>query len=154
MNPLNKKLSSLPIAVILLFTQPTVLSAQEVPGQPDWAAVQAIAKGKKVAIEMKSGARIEGKIINTSDIGLELIRKNKSVSVNRTEVRRVYLLRGGSRLKAALIGAFAGFLHASGGSDSAADFMVGITLATAGVGAALGAIAGRGSKRTLVYESR
>src|SRR5262245_33065549 len=164
MNPLNKKLSSLLIAVTLLFTHSTVLLAQEASGQPDWVAVQAIAKGKKVSIEMKSGDRIEGKIISSSDTGLELIRKKNPVSVKRTDIRRVHWLRSGSRLKAALIGAGvgagvgagagAGFLHASGGSDSAAEYMAGITLAAAGIGAALGAIAGRGTKQILVYESR
>jgi len=164
MNPLNKRLSSLLIVVILFFTHSTVLLAQEASGQSEWGAVQAIAKGKKVAIEMKSGDRIEGKIINISDTGLELIRKKNPVGVNRMDIRRVYLLRSGSRLKAALIGAGvgaglgagagAGFLHASGGSDSAVEYMAGITLAAAGIGAALGAIAGRGSKQTLVYESR
>jgi hypothetical protein len=117
-----------------------------------------------LAIEMKNGERIEGKLNNTSDTGLELIRKSTTVSVDRTEIRRVYRLSGGSRLKAALIGAGvgagvgagagAGFLGATDGSDSAGHFMVGITLAVAGIGAAIGAVAGGGSKRTLIYESK
>jgi hypothetical protein len=158
-----KKLFALSIITVLLFTQSPAALAQDAPGQPDWAAVQAIAKGKKLAIEMKNGERIEGKLNNTSNTGLELISKNKTVSVNRTEIRRIYRLSGGSRLKAALIGAGvgagvgagagAGFLGASGGSDSAGDYMVGATLVGAGIGAAIGAIAG-GSKRTLIYESK
>ena len=153
------------IAIVLLFTQPPAALAQDAQGQSDWAAVQAMAKGrKKAAIETKNGERIEGKISDTSDTGLELIRKNKTVSVNRTDIRRIYRLSGGSRVKAALIGAGvgagvgagagAGFLSASGGSDSAGDFMIGITLALAGIGAAIGAVAGGGSKRTLIYETR
>jgi hypothetical protein len=159
-----KKLFALTITAVLLFTQSPAASAQDAPGQSDWATVQAITKGKKLAIEMKNGERIEGKLNNTSDTGLELIRKNKTVSANRTEIRRIYRLSGGSRLKAALIGAgvgagvgagaSAGFLGATGGSDSAGHYMVGITLAVAGIGAAIGAVAGSGSKRTLIYDSK
>jgi len=139
-------------------------TAQDAPGQQDWAAVQAIAKGRKLVIETKNGERLEGKLSNTSDTGLELIRKNKTVSVAGTDIRRIYRLDGGSRVKAALIGggigagvgagAGAGVLSATGGSDSAADFMAGMTLAIAGIGAAIGAIAGGQSKRTLIYESK
>jgi hypothetical protein len=159
-----KKLLALTITAVLLFTQSPATSAQDAPGQSDWATVQAIAKGKKLAIEMKNGDRIEGKLSDASDTGLELIRKNKTVSANRTEIRRIYRLSGGSRLKAALIGAGvgagvgagagAGFLSATGGSDSAGHYMIGITLAVAGIGAAIGAVAGGGSKRTLIYESK
>ncbi len=161
---MTKKLIAPILAIVLLFTQSPEALAQAAPGESDWAAVQAIVQGKKLAIETKNGERIEGKLSNTSDTGLELIRKNKIVSVNRADIRRVYRLSGGSRVKGALIGAGVGagvgvgagfgILGATGGSDSAGDFMAGITLAVAGIGAALGAIAGGASKRTLIYESR
>ncbi|MGH9835535.1 MAG: hypothetical protein ACREBD_15515 [Blastocatellia bacterium] len=159
-----KKLLAPAITLVLLFTQSPAALAQAAPGLSDWATIQAIAKGKKLAIEMKNGDRIEGKLSNTSDTRLELISKNKTVGANRTEIRRIYRLSGGSRLKAALIGAgigagvgagaSAGYLSATGGSDFAGDFIAGATLVVAGIGAAIGAIAGGGSNRTLIYESK
>ncbi len=159
----SHRFSLLSLFLILTLSNQSIL-AQDAQGQPDWAAVQAVPAGQKLAIESKSGERIEGKLSSISDASLTLVSQNKTVSVNKTDVRRVYRLSGGSRLKTALIGAGIGagvgvgvgfgLLAATGGSDESADIVAGCVLVVAGIGGALGALAGKGSKHTLIYDLR
>ena len=158
------KVFSLAFALSLLLTQPPSLLAQEATSQQSWAGVEALSAGDKLRVETKSGERIEGKYTELSDSTLTLSRKGRTLGLNRTDIRRVYRLGGGSRVKSALIGTGVGAgvgvgvaaaaLGATGGSDETGAFIAMVSLLGAGIGAAVGAAAGRGTKRTLIYESR
>jgi hypothetical protein len=158
------KVFSLAFALALLLTQPPTLLAQEATSQQSWAAVEALAAGDKLRVETKSGEQIEGKHTGLSDSALTLSRKGRTMSLNRTDVRRIYRLGGGSRVKSALIGTGVGAglgvggaaaaLGATGGSDETGAFIAIVSLLGAGIGAAVGAAAGKGTKRTLIYESK
>lgn len=155
---------SLAFALALLLTQPPMLLAQEATNQQSWAAVEALSAGDKLRIETESGEHVEGKYVELSDSALMLSRQGRTLGLNRTDIRRIYRLGVGSRLKSALIGTGVGAgagvgaavaaLGATGGSDESVAFIAVISLLGAGIGAAAGAAAGKGTKRTLIYESR
>lgn len=158
------KAFSLAFALALLLTQPPMVLAQEATNRQSWAAVEALSAGDKLRVETKSGEHIEGKFTEISDSVLTLGRKGRTLGLNRTDIRRIYRLGGGSRLRSALIGTGVGAgvgvgvaaaaLGATGGSDETGAFIAMISLLGAGIGAAAGAAAGKGTKRTLIYESR
>ena len=158
------KVFSLAFALTLLLTQPPTLLAQEATSQQSWAAVEALAAGDKLRVETKSGEHIEGKHTELSDSALTLSRKGQTMSLNRTDIRRIYRLGGGSWVKSTLIGTGVGAgvgvgvaaaaLGATGGSDETAAFIAIVSLLGAGIGAAVGAAAGKGAKRMLIYESK
>jgi len=151
-------------AAVLLLTQPPVLLAQDAPGQQDWAAVQAVPSGAELVVETKAGKRVKGKLSNVSDLTLTLVRKNNPVDLDRTDVQRIYRRSDGARTKSALIGAGVGAglgvglafaaLHATGGSDEAGDLILQWGSLAAGIGAAVGAVAGSGHKRVLIYDAK
>lgn len=156
-----KSLRLLWISVLLI--QPSTLLAQSELAQ-DWAAVPALTTGSKLRIETKTGARVEGKLVDFSDSTLTITRKGKTVSFDRVDVQRIYRLGGWSRLKSSLVGTGLGAgigvgvaaatLGATGGSDETGAIVGMFTALGAGVGAAVGALVERGGRRTLVYESR
>lgn len=158
------KAFSFAFALALLLTQPPMLLAQEATNQQGWAAVEALSAGDKLRVETKSGEHMEGKYMELSDSALTLSRKGRTLGLNRTDIRRIYRLGGGSRLKSALIGTGVGAgagvgvalaaLGATGGSDETPAFIAIVSLLGAGIGAVAGAAAGKGAKRTLIYESR
>jgi len=160
---MTRRLFALSFIALLLLSQPPTFLAQDAPVQQGWAAVQAVRAGSKVLIETKNGERIEGKLNSASDTILSLTSKNRTVSLNRAEIQRVYRLRRSSRAKYALIGAGVGAgvgvggaavaLGATGGSDAAGALVTSVALISTGIGAAIGAAVGKGSKRTLIYES-
>jgi hypothetical protein len=165
---MTTKSVALTLIIALATGQPASALAQESlrqsGGQSDWAVIQALPAGQKLEIETTAGERVEGKLGSKTDSGLTLVSKDKTVAINRTDVNKVYRFAGGSRLKTALIGvgigagiglgiAFAA-LAVTDGSDEAGGVVTGGVLIGAGIGGAIGALAGKGSKRTLIYESR
>ncbi len=154
----------LAVIAVLITVQPLVASAQDAPKQQDWAAVQSVSPGDELIVEMKDGKRVRAKLSAASDSTLTLDHKNKSLSLDRTGVQKIYLQYKGSRAKSSLIGtgfgagiglglAFAA-LAATGGSDETGDILLGGVAIGAGIGAGLGALLGKDGKRTLIYQSR
>lgn len=158
------KLLVLTLASTLILTQAPPLLAQGAPGPQDWAAIQTLAAGSSLRIETKTGERIEGKLSNFSDTALTVVRKGKTLNLDRDDVQRVYRRGSGARLKSALIGtgvgaglgvgAAAATLGATGGSDETSAVFGTFTVIGAGIGGALGAALGMGSKPKLIYEAR
>lgn len=96
------------LVCVLLFVQPLILTAQTFVVQADWNAVKNVAAKSKLRVETKNGDRANGIVGDVSDSTLVLTQKGKTASFNRTDVRRIYVLKSGSRVKTTLIGAGAG----------------------------------------------
>jgi len=161
---MTTKLFALTFTVILLFSQPLFLLGQDAAGQQDWTAVQTLSSGVKLLVETKDGKRLKGKLNNASSTILALTANNKTTDLERDDIQKIYQLRGGSRGTSALIGTAVGagvgavaalaLLGATGGSDDTTGIIGRGTLIGAGIGTALGAAFGKGSRRVLIYESK
>ncbi|MDQ4122460.1 MAG: hypothetical protein M3209_13560 [Acidobacteriota bacterium] len=161
---MTTKFFSLTLTILLLLSQPTFLLGQAVNQQQDWSAVQALSPGIKLLVETKNGKRLKGTLNNASVATLALTRNNRTENLNKDDIQRVYRLNTGSREKSALIGTAAGAglgagaaaiaLGSTGGSDDAAGILGAGILIGAGIGAVIGLVAGNGSRRVLIYESK
>lgn len=161
-----RKIFALSFSIFLLLSQPVFLFGQTVAGErSDWTAVQSLRSGAKIAVETKDGRRLKGKLNAASPTELSLTGEGKTAQLNRDEVKKIYqLISGGSRAKAALIGAALGAgtgagasaiaLGSSGGSDDTSGIVGKGVLIGAGIGLVVGLLVGRSGKRVLVYESR
>ena len=153
------------ILVASLLLSP-VVSAQNAPAATgDWSALKAIAAGSKLAVKLKSGKTVKGRLAGVTDDALSLSDKDKPADLKREDVQSVYRVRGKSATKATLIGmgvgAGAGLAVGAAGSSSSDSFdkidqvaTAGLTVLGAAAGAMTGYLIGRsGRKRVLVYEA-
>ncbi len=155
---------SLVLAATLLL--PPAASAQNANAPSgDWSTLKAVAAGSKLAVKLKSGQSVEGRLTGVTDDALSLSVKNMPTTLRREDLQSVHQLRGKSATKATLIGAGvgAGAGAALGAAGSSADdgfdkidkvATAGLTVIGAGIGATTGYLLGRrGSKRVLIYEA-
>ena len=160
---MNTKLYAAVFAVFIFLSQPAFLLGQQTTDKSDWTAVESLVAGDKLSIETKDGKRLKGTMNSVSPSGLNLNVRGASTNIDRNNIRKVYRLdESGSRTKSALLGAAVGAgiggggtaiaLTSRGGSDGAAGYLAAGIAVGAAIGAALGYFAGKGSKRTLIYE--
>jgi len=136
--------------------------------QPDsWEKTQALPAGAKVELLLAGEKTVEGTLSQVSSNDLTLTRKSGSIQLAKSDIRRVWVLGKGSRLKNAGIAALAGFAVGctigatqagqisdmnNPGAGRRAGFCLGIGGfiggSTAGIAAAIPA-----TRRTLVYRA-
>ena len=156
--------ASLSLAASLLLS--SVASAQTAPAPSgDWAALRAVAAGSKLAVKLKDGKTVEGRLAGVTDEALSLSVKNRPADLRREDVQSVHQVRSKSAKKETLIGlgvgAGAGLALGVAGSSADDGFnkldqavTAGLTVIGAGLGAATGFLIGRrGGKRVLIYEA-
>ncbi|HKX32868.1 MAG TPA: hypothetical protein VJ302_34620 [Blastocatellia bacterium] len=159
----DRFMTTLAVAV-LVFTNPLVLFAQEPSRAGAWAEIQNLASETDLEITTKDNRSLKGRLSRVSETAITLTAKQATVSLDRTDVQKIYRVKKGSRVKNLLIGAGVGagggvggalaLLGATGGSDEAGSILlIGVGVG-AGIGTALGLLTGKGAKRTLVYEAR
>lgn len=130
----------------------------------DWSGLKTVTSGSRLAVKLKSGKTVEGKLSGSSDTALSLTVGGKPVDLSREDVQRVYEVRGKSAATATLIGAGVGAgvgaaVGVAGGDDDSFGPSKGqAAAALAVVGAAAGALIGfaigrGGHKRVLIYEA-
>jgi hypothetical protein len=160
---MKKQLLVLISILAVVCAPPSTLYAKSKSVLTNWDVVRSLSAGTKVRIDLKAGGHVEGTVNQVSENDLSLDRGGAARSYNRAEIRKIFRLESGSRGKSILIGAAVGAgggagsgaiaLGATGGSDQTGKVMGVFTLAGAGIGALVGSVVGRGTKKTLVYES-
>jgi hypothetical protein len=155
--------------VALLVTPSITLAQATTEPSNDWASVVTTQPGAKLAVKLKDGRSVEGKLVRASDTILTLSSHNKNTDLNRRDVLKVYRITATSAKKATLIGLGIGVavgagLGAAGSCQS--DGFIGDCFAPSVIvpvgavaGAGLGALAGFAigktrHKRALIYEAR
>ena len=161
---ISKLISSLCIALLIV-----PAGNAQVRSRSDWAMVQELKPGDKVAIQLKSGASVKGAFEASTGTTLNVSVKTRTTVVDRNDVRKVYHVSGKSIARYTLIGAGIGAAGgavagaASGGNCNncwlgGAPSREETTLIGAGVflliGTGLGAILGvSGHRGDLIYEA-
>src|SRR5215831_2555051 len=166
---MNKRTIIISYLMLALLTAPQAVLAQRGSGSNrDWAAIMTVQPGEKLAIRLKNGQTVEGKLSSVSESGLALASGGKTAEINREDTQRVYRIAGVSPKRPTLIGAAIGAaggvgLGATAGNCKNAAVIcfnrsktipVGAAVG-AGVGALVGLAIGKARhKRMLVYEAK
>ena len=169
----NRFTISIALVASLLLSSVTLTATQETKetkatqatATNDWSRLNTVTSGSKLAVKLKNGNNVEGKLSGVSDTVVSLSVKNKPMDVKREDVLSVHQIIKKSATKATLIGlgvgAGAGAAIGLAGSkdDSFAKLdhavTAGLTVLGAGAGAVAGYFIGRsGSKRVLIYEAK
>jgi len=133
--------------------------------QPEgWEGVKAVPPGDDVAVRLRNGQTLKGRLISVSDTALTIEQGKNTTDVSRGDALRVHQVISKSAKRATLIGlgigAGAGMIGSvavakSGGGEGDADLWALITgTIGAGVGALTGYIVGSRKHRALIYEAR
>lgn len=154
--------------ILLLVALPMLVAAQRLSGQPEtWEKVQALAPGAKTELFLVSGKTVTGTLAEVSQDGVTLTLRRDAMQVARSDIRRIWLLGRGSRLKNAGIAALVGFGVGCGIGTAKAGYIAdtnnpslgtraGFCLAVGGFAAGIAAgitAPFPATKRTLVYRS-
>ena len=77
---------------LLCYTPPPALSQTPAPGSaPDpWATVKAVPTGTELEVKLVDGKKLKGRLLDVSDAGLRLTRKDRLADVSRADVLKVY----------------------------------------------------------------
>lgn len=134
----------------------------------NWANVRGLAPGTPLTVVTRDGTYVNGKFHIWSDTRIEVLRgKSKVRSFAMTDVHRVQMRERASRWKGALWGAILGFAAAfpcgalsagyvtdqnNPGVQTRVAIGTGFGLFGAGIGAAVGALAG-GSRSVTLYRA-
>jgi hypothetical protein len=160
----SRRLTISLVLVATLWLSPSASAQSTSAANHDWAGLKTVASGSKLAVKLKNGKTVEGKLSGSSDTALSLTVGGKPVDLNRDDVQRVYQVTGKSATKATLIGAGVGAgagaaVGAAGGDNGGlaptkAQLAAGLAVLGAGAGALIGFAIGRGGhKRVLIYEA-
>ena len=96
MSPKNSVLMSI---ILILLIQPMLLFGQNASARNEWSGVISLPTGTSLRVETKSKKKIDGTLNNVSDTAITLLSDGKTESIDRSDVKKVYKVGGGSRGK-------------------------------------------------------
>jgi len=152
--------------LLALLTAPQAVLAQAGSrSNSDWGPVMTVQPGEKLAIRLKNGQTVEGRLSSVSETGLALASGGKTAEIIREDAQRIYRIAGASPKRPAMIGAAIGAASGVGLGATAGNCKNAIgacfnrsetipigAIVGAGIGALVGlAIGMTRHKRTLVY---
>ena len=156
---------TLALIVVTIFSSTVVVGQGARGASGDWSAINSVPSGDKLAVKLKNGQTLEGKLADFSNDAVSLSVKGKSMDVKRDEVLSVHHLVRKSATKATLIGLAVGAgggtaigLAGSSGNDGFDKIdhaaTAGLAVIGAGVGATVGYLIGRKSRKlVLIYQA-
>jgi hypothetical protein len=155
------------MALIARTAKPQIMFAQapDNPIRGSWEMLKAIPPGDEVALRLRNGRTLKGKLINVSDTVMSLSHRNITTDVTRADTLRVYRVIPKSAKRATMmglgigagVGGLAGGLAAANGPGEPGEYGWGVLIVGvigAGVGALTGYLFGSRKQRELIYETR
>lgn len=150
------------LLIIMLISSPLAM-AQSPTASGDWRAVQALAPGEEIVVNLKDGRGVKGKLASVTDTELNLTRNNKNETLGRDRIFQIYQRkRKAEKGKYAAIGAGIGagaglgigLAKNSPPVDDGEIYPIAGAILGAGIGAAGGFLFGQAKrKRVLVYQA-
>ncbi len=137
----------------------SLLSVQLFAETGDWAAVQALAVGERIQVDVSSGKMLRGSLDRVTSDSLFVKIDARVTEVSQKDVSRVFILRKSNWRKTTLIGAGIGAGAGAGIGAGSVSKEFGYGAAVAGVVAIFAAIgagvgyAFRSNKPMLVYRA-
>jgi len=162
------KISSIFVAFALMsmLARPHIAFAQVTPDpiRGSWEGIKAVPPGDEVAVRLRNGQNLKGRLISVSDTALTIEHGANTTDVTRGDALRVHRVISKSAKRWTLIGlgigAGIGMIGSvvtakTGGGEGDADLWALVAGAFgAGVGALTGYIVGSRKHRALIYETR
>ena len=149
--------------LIIMLLSSTLAMAQSPAASGDWGAVQVLAPGEEIVVNLKDGRSVKGKLASVTDAELSLTRNNKSETFGTDRIFQIYRRkRKAEKGKYAAIGAGIGagaglgigLAKNSPPVDDGEIYPIGGTILGAGIGAIGGFLFGQAKrKRILVYQA-
>ncbi len=153
-------------ALMAMVAKPQIAFAQVTPDpiRGSWEGIKAVPPGDEVAVHLRNGQTLKGKLISVSDTALTIERGTNTTDVTRGDALKIHRMVSKSSKRATLIGLGIGAAvgvagsvagaKSSGGEGDAdlAALIVGTIGAVAG--ALIGYIVGSRKQRALIYETR
>ena len=145
------------ICVFLLLL--SLLTAQIAAAPSDWAVVEKLAAGERIAADLSTGKTLKGRVDHVTPASVFIERRGKTIEVKRGDIARLYRLKAGNGAKWAMIGAAIG--AGAGGALGAAIMeresgfgaaMAGTVVFLALIGAGVGYLIKSG-KSVLIYSA-
>jgi len=150
-------------ALIAMIARPQLTFAQAtpIPVKGSWEGIKAVPPGDEVAVRLRNGQTLKGRLISVSDTALTIERRKNSTDVNRGDVLRVYKVVKRSRIKGVLlgfligasVGALVGNLVEKDGTDDPGLAAVALGFLGGMIGTGTGAAISFRTKRLLIYET-
>ena len=154
----------LTLALPLLLILPHASFAQQAtdPAAMLWNGVRLVPPGDELSVNLKDGRTVNGRLISSSDTALIISRKDRTTSLDRSDVQKIYrkVPRSGlTRTQIGTLGGLAGGVAFGAGLSSNDDVEAGwvipiFALIGAGIGAIVGAMSGSNRVKVLIYEAK
>ena len=151
-------------ALMAMIARPQIIFAQAPPTpiKGSWDAVKAIPSGDKVAVRLRNGQTLKGKLISASDTLLTLEHRKNSTDVNRGDVLRVYRVVKMSKTVGVIlglligtgVGALVGQLTEKEGTDDPGLAAAVLGFLGALVGSGMGLAISSFTRKVLIYETK
>ena len=158
---MRNRLFALGLALIFTLIQTAPASASTPKPAADWASVQALSTGEKIAVITKDGDRLKGRFESATDTDINFKEDGRRVTLTRDSIKSVEI-----GYKDRLLGAIVGGVLGGGAGAGSATFLLSRTdhltmnaiptglLIGAGAGAAFGAATGLGTSYHTVYQAQ
>jgi hypothetical protein len=169
----NKAGIVIAFALMALIARPQIVFAQDsatqaTPIRGSWDRLKAIPPGDEVAVTLRNGKTLKGRLINISDTVLTLSQGKKTSDVSRGDALKVYRVVQKSAARSTMIGVAIGVgvgalvggatvAALSEGSEDAGIWVLGSLFfgaIGAGFGALIGFLQGSRKQRELIYEAK
>ena len=155
-------LSSLALALLLVLPHASLARQAADPAATPWAGVRLVPPGDELVVSLKDGRTVSGRLVSSSDNALVISRKDKTATLDRDNVQKVYRKVPKSGLTRTQIGTLSGLgagaaigAGLSSNDDVEAAWTVPIfALIGAGIGALVGAVSGSNRVKVLIYEAK
>jgi hypothetical protein len=159
---MKKSATVIILAITVLLARPQAVLAQTTPAptRGSWESLKAIPPGDKLAVELRNGQTVKGRLSAVSDTSLTLADGRKVTDVSRGDVLKVRRKISKSAKRATMIGigvgggvGLAGSVVAAGGYEADLLALIGGAIG-AGAGALIGYLVGSRKQWALIYETK
>ena len=159
---MKKSATVIILAITVLLARPQAVLAQTTPTPTigSWESLKTIPPGDKLAVELRNGQTVKGRLSAVSDTSLTLADGKKVTDVSRGDALKVRRKISKSAKRATMIGlgvgggiGLAGSVVAVGGYEADLWALIGGAIGV-GAGALIGYLAGSRKQWALIYEAK